>query len=163
MGCQSKQCIDIAREIVCVITTHLQKCARDLAGLFFTHGDIMRVMIWATAVWLGVISLAYSGDCRDMASIPGAQSIKVGGDIIVIAPHDTARAQLCYENVAEQASNGERWRVWFDGFSVAGSIKVGVAETITIEPPVGYVVRPAPVADVEDGDTFSAIIFSALM
>jgi hypothetical protein len=118
-----------------------------------------------TAFALASATSALANDCDEVAAIPGAQTIQVGGDRIVLAPHPRARAQLCYENNAAKASHPEAWRVALGDFVVAGRIAVADAETITIEPPIGFMVFPADnaEADVVDGEALTVLIFSGLI
>lgn len=125
----------------------------------FATGAILGSTVLATAAWGQELTT-----CDAVARIPGASEIRLGGDRIILAPHDTARAQLCYENHAAKASKQGGWAASLGDFTVSGRLEVSGRETLTVKPPEGYMVFPADAAmsQVEDGRAVVMLIFSGV-
>lgn len=97
--------------------------------------------------------------CTPLAERPGAVSRWAGGDLIVLAPHDNAAAELCYHNGNQVSRHGD-WPLRMGELRVDVFLDVGDAETVTISPPPGFMVFPADAAEseVQDGDSVTALI-----
>jgi hypothetical protein len=105
--------------------------------------------------------------CSAIAAIAGAVSITLGADQLVLAPHPTASAQLCYHNAAEQQSGHGYWRIAMGGMVVTGYLTVvaaGEPETLTVNPPTGHWIWPADAAIsvVPDGGTVTMLVMRGM-
>lgn len=98
--------------------------------------------------------------CADVAARPGAVTTLAGGDRIVLAPHPTAAAELCYWN-GDQVSHLGEHAVELDGLVVRVHVQVGDAETLTVTVPPGYMIHPAAASHirVEDNAAATALIY----
>ena len=122
----------------------------------------------AALIGTGCAALAqeWSADCSAVEAVPGAVTRRVGTDMLVLAPHPQAEAQLCYHNHARQGSLAGRYTLRLGDFAVTVRLSVGPGpETATILPPPGYMVWPADAAQmrVDDGEAATVQIFGGLM
>lgn len=78
-------------------------------------------------------------------------------DQIVLAPSDTAWAELCVHNHEAQVSHFDRFFLELDGHRVTVDVYMtpGTGERIVVTPPAGFMVWPAEDADflIEDGES----------
>lgn len=98
--------------------------------------------------------------CSTIAAIVGAVSIQMGGDTLVLAPHPTALAQVCYYNNATKASKHGEFEVTLGDLTITGHLYVGDAETLTLSIPGHLQAFPADAnpAQVADGETVKFLI-----
>lgn len=110
-------------------------------------------------------------DCLALAAVAGAIILEPRAsaglsDMIVLAPHETATAEICYYNHAAGASQFGVHRMTLDGVDVVIMVDWtdGQDERITIQVPVGYFVYPADAAltDLPDGEAVRALIMTGV-
>jgi len=108
-------------------------------------------------------------DCLALAAVAGAMILEPRAsagtsDMIVLAPHATAVAELCYYNHIAGASQFGVHQMEIDGVPVIVTVDwtEGTEERITIEVPVGYFVYPADaqMIDLPDGQVIQALIMT---
>ena len=110
-------------------------------------------------------------ECLAIAAIAGAVVLQPNGqrgasDMIVLAPHGSAAAQVCYYNHEVGASVFVSQTLTLDGFPVRVTVDWtdGQEERVTVEPPVGYYVWPADDAtvDLPDGMSVTVLILGGV-
>lgn len=100
--------------------------------------------------------------CSAIAAIAGAVTLTLTGnhhpqgvkDRVVLAPHESYAAQVCYANSDAQLSVHGFHTITMDGLTVTVFVEVGGQETITVIPPPGYWVFPtdSAVQSIHDGE-----------
>jgi len=124
-----------------------------IAALLLT---LLALLSWALAprtAWAG------GAGCAALAAAPGAVTLRAGGDLIVMAPHASAAAQVCYHNGDNVSRQGD-YTLTLDTLTVQFVLDVGADETLHVRPPLGYMVFPADAAEarVHDGGHVTLLI-----
>lgn len=109
--------------------------------------------------------------CEALALVAGAIILEplagfAASDMIVLAPHETADAELCYYNHENGASKIGTYRLELDGLPVLVYVDFtkGSEEKIIVEVPFTHWIYPSDKAESEllDGESVQMLIMSGV-